>query len=227
MSFPRRLHHVFPDRLRVVFTTKVTSNLITAVRSVVYGYNANSAYAVGPTVNNGGSFANNCPAGLSYLLSSNSNAAFSSAAPYFYGRIDRSECVATWSARQANNQQIALVVLPTDNLNQPLPTTATIFQTLLEQPRGKSKIGAVNNTAKPLTVRHVFDTHSIFGLNPMMTQGVEYWFSAGTYPQNPWYWNVTVGDPTQGDPIEGVLEMTIVQHCELFSLNNFSSVPPT
>lgn len=208
-------------------TARFTSNLLTAVNSAVYCVYGNSAYNIGPNVNNTGSFANNVPACLSYLLSSNSNAAYASAAPYFYGRIDRSELVAQFSPRTENNQQIGLVVMPTDNQNQPLPTTATIFQTLLEQPRAKVAIGSVTETMKPLTVKHDYDTHRVFAVNKLLTQGNEYWFNVGNQPQIPWFWNITVGDPTQSDPIAGFLEVTIRYHCEFFSLNNASSVVPT
>lgn len=230
VTFPKRMHHVFPDKLKCTLRFRQVSASVSGIAYEVATYKGNALMACGPSTNNTSgspiSFASNVPSNLEYLLSSGSSTSYSTAAPYFYYRVTKSTCKAQFTPTSGNNLQVALVVMPTVNLYQPLPTTATIIDTLLEQPRVKAKLSSQTQTAGPLIVTNTAYTHDVFGISKVLVEESAYWGNVASQPGEPWYWNVTVCDALAANNIQGYLSVWIDYECEFFVLNNTTSVVP-
>jgi len=185
VTVPRN-NQMFPD----LFRTAGSQSLLIPYgpgTSGTYTYKANGVYFNGPQTNYTGAFAQNVPAGMSYLLSSPGSTASGSDAPYGYVTVRRAE-VSVRVTTTAGNPVGATVGISFHNQPSMALYTTTNYR---EQPMTAWADIPVSTTAGAIVVSNSADIHNVLGVSRQVYDNDEdYWAAATADPARLCYYTV-------------------------------------
>lgn len=226
VTFPMtRLSNSFPERLRTRLRFVYADGVTTGVTNQTLTFKGNSCILCGPRVNNAGAFTANYPTSLAYLLGSNTGATdWNSLAPYGNCRVRSSKITVRAIANAGNNTNCCIVILPTENLTIPAITSATLGNSLLEQPNVKFKQFMLTES-KALVVTNKCDTNDVYGIPEVLTKIPDFAFPYNADPANVWYWQVVIFSTSAANQTT-TLNVIVDYDVEFFNVNNLSTRAP-